>query len=52
MKCTTCHENLMSEENFTKFACPQCLETTTVRCTKCRRKTNLYTCTKCDFEGP
>ncbi|MCX6818715.1 MAG: zinc finger domain-containing protein [Candidatus Aenigmarchaeota archaeon] len=52
MKCTSCHENLLSEDNFTKFKCPSCLKVELVRCESCRKKSNIYVCSKCGFEGP
>ncbi len=51
MKCTSCHVNVISESNFTKFSCPACLKHVVVRCESCRRKSNVYVCA-CGFEGP
>lgn len=52
MKCTSCNTNLLSEDNFTKFKCPSCLESDIVRCAKCRLRSNVYACGKCGFKGP
>ncbi|MBI2076006.1 MAG: RNA-binding protein [Candidatus Aenigmarchaeota archaeon] len=52
IRCTSCKENLLSEDNFTKFPCPDCLKSEITRCMKCRRKNNIYTCPSCGFEGP
>ncbi|MBI5061435.1 MAG: DUF1610 domain-containing protein [Candidatus Aenigmarchaeota archaeon] len=52
MKCTSCHETLISEDNFTKFKCPSCGKTTVVRCGRCRKKGIFYSCKSCGFEGP
>lgn len=52
MKCKSCHKSLVSEDMFTKFECPKCMEETIYRCRECRRKNNLYKCGKCGFEGP
>ncbi|MBI2233166.1 MAG: RNA-binding protein [Candidatus Aenigmarchaeota archaeon] len=51
MQCTTCHDTLVSENNFTQFSCPSCMKHEIVRCENCRRKSNIYRCT-CGFEGP
>ena len=51
MKCTSCHVNVLSENNFTKFKCPACLENDVIRCEACRRKSNVFVCS-CGFEGP
>ena len=50
--CVSCNKNLVSEDNFTQFKCPKCGETTIVRCEDCRRKSVVYVCEKCGFEGP
>jgi len=52
MKCTTCGINLIGQDEFVKFKCPQCSETTIVRCKKCKKMSKIYTCSKCKFEGP
>ncbi|MBI2578668.1 MAG: RNA-binding protein [Candidatus Aenigmarchaeota archaeon] len=52
MKCISCHKNLLSEDDFTKFSCPSCGGEEILRCANCRVKGVLYQCTKCDFEGP
>ena len=52
MNCTSCHKNLLSEDNFTRFSCPACSDSEITRCASCRVKGVLYFCEKCDFEGP
>ena len=52
MNCNSCHKNLISENMFTTFECPKCLDDIIYRCKECRRKNNLYNCKKCKFEGP
>ena len=52
MKCTTCKNNLLSEEDFTLFECPSCTNVTIYRCNECRRRSNIYLCPQCGFEGP
>ncbi|HLD49042.1 MAG TPA: zinc finger domain-containing protein [archaeon] len=52
MQCTSCHINLISEDRFVRFKCPECGEVEIFRCETCRRRSNLYTCQKCGFEGP
>lgn len=52
MKCVSCHINLVSEDKFTRFPCPSCMEEEIVRCIKCRRRNSEYACTKCGFKGP
>ena len=32
MKCSSCNVNVRSEENFSKFSCPKCLESVIIRC--------------------
>ncbi len=51
LKCVSCHINLASEDNFSKFKCPACGEGDIVRCEECRRKSTPYEC-GCGFEGP
>ncbi len=52
LKCTTCKRNVIAEEGWVKFPCPNCGETIIVRCSQCRRLSNPYKCEKCGFEGP
>lgn len=52
MECGTCRIRLIGQENFVKFPCPSCGEFTVVRCSRCKRLSNRYTCPKCGFEGP
>ncbi|RLJ02838.1 MAG: RNA-binding protein [Candidatus Aenigmatarchaeota archaeon] len=50
--CSTCGVNLISEDDFVRFECPNCGETEIIRCKKCRRVKNHYKCEKCGFVGP
>jgi predicted RNA-binding Zn-ribbon protein involved in translation (DUF1610 family) len=52
LKCVTCGKDLVGEEDFVKFQCPQCGEMTIVRCRKCKTLSSPYKCVKCGFEGP
>lgn len=52
MKCSSCNDNMLSEDNFTKFKCPSCLKADIVRCSRCRLKSIVYVCTECGFKGP
>ncbi|HLD85472.1 MAG TPA: zinc finger domain-containing protein [archaeon] len=51
IKCSSCHINLLSEEEFTQFNCPSCMSKIITRCKTCRKKSNMYNC-DCGFEGP
>ncbi len=50
--CTSCRENVVSEERFTKFRCPMCGKAEIIRCARCRKSSNIYICPECEFEGP
>ncbi|MBI4167513.1 MAG: RNA-binding protein [Candidatus Aenigmarchaeota archaeon] len=52
MKCSSCNDKLLSEDDFTKFSCPSCLKSEIVRCKRCRLKSNVYVCPACGFRGP
>lgn len=52
LKCTSCKENVVSQENFTKFNCPMCGKSEIIRCLRCRKTGNIYICPDCGFEGP
>ncbi|MBR9682342.1 MAG: DUF1610 domain-containing protein [Candidatus Aenigmarchaeota archaeon] len=52
MKCSTCGIRLIGQEDFVKFKCPACSETTIVRCKMCKKLSKKYICEKCNFEGP
>jgi predicted RNA-binding Zn-ribbon protein involved in translation (DUF1610 family) len=51
MKCVSCGASIESGEDWVKFPCPACLKEEIVRCEKCKRLVNPYTC-KCGFTGP
>jgi hypothetical protein len=52
VRCTTCGINVIGEEGWVKFFCPECGEFLIVRCSRCKRLSNSYKCEKCGFEGP
>ncbi|MBI3190705.1 RNA-binding protein [archaeon] len=52
MRCISCNINLLSEDDFTVFKCPSCLESEIVRCSGCRLHSRIYICPKCGFKGP
>jgi predicted RNA-binding Zn-ribbon protein involved in translation (DUF1610 family) len=52
LKCSTCGRNLIGQEDFVKFECPECGKTVIIRCRQCKMKSNKYVCEKCKFEGP
>jgi len=52
MVCSTCGIGLVGQENFVKFKCPSCSETTVIRCKQCKILSTRYKCKKCEFEGP
>ncbi len=52
LKCSTCGISLLGQDDFVKFSCPECGETTVMRCSQCRKLSNGYRCEKCGFEGP
>ncbi|MBU5690141.1 MAG: zinc finger domain-containing protein [Candidatus Aenigmatarchaeota archaeon] len=52
MVCTSCKVNLLGDTKFVQFKCPNCGEVDIFRCSKCRRLSNIYKCSKCGFEGP
>ncbi|MEM7826695.1 MAG: zinc finger domain-containing protein [Candidatus Aenigmatarchaeota archaeon] len=52
IECTSCHRNVITEENFVKFMCPLCGKAEIVRCEKCRKLSIIYKCPECGFEGP
>ncbi|MBU3896813.1 MAG: DUF1610 domain-containing protein [Nanoarchaeota archaeon] len=52
LKCSTCGVNLIGQSKFVKFQCPNCSETTIIRCYQCKKNANPYECEKCKFRGP
>lgn len=52
LKCTSCDMNVISEDGFSKFMCPECGKAMIIRCKKCRNLSNIYKCPECGFEGP
>lgn len=52
LKCSTCNINLVGQEDFVKFDCPECGKCLIIRCSQCKRLSNAYKCEKCGFEGP
>lgn len=51
-KCSTCGRSVESERIWVEFRCPACRKETIVRCEKCKRLENPYTCKGCGFKGP
>ncbi|MDT7864791.1 MAG: zinc finger domain-containing protein [Thermoproteota archaeon] len=51
-KCSTCNRIIPPYERAIKFPCPNCGGSIIVRCQKCRKLVNTYTCVKCGFQGP
>ena len=50
--CSSCGENVVGQESFVKFLCPFCGEGIIIRCRKCKKLSNSYKCSICNFEGP
>ncbi|ODS39857.1 RNA-binding protein [Candidatus Altiarchaeales archaeon WOR_SM1_SCG] len=48
--CSSCGVQVMSR--YTEFPCPECGETTILRCRSCRMLGTPYACEKCGFTGP
>ena len=44
--------NLVGQDEFVIFKCPQCGEDTIIRCGRCKKLSRPYKCPKCSFEGP
>jgi predicted RNA-binding Zn-ribbon protein involved in translation (DUF1610 family) len=51
-KCSTCGIRVESDRIWVEFACPACGKSRIVRCEKCKRLENPYTCQDCGFKGP
>lgn len=51
-KCISCGESILVTKYFSRFKCPNCLETIIVRCHKCKSNSVEYVCPKCGFKGP
>ncbi|MCD6226365.1 MAG: DUF1610 domain-containing protein [Candidatus Aenigmarchaeota archaeon] len=52
MKCTSCDINLLGDDKFVRFMCPNCGKEEIFRCSRCRIFSNPYVCKKCGFQGP
>ena len=50
--CTSCGTNLVGQDDFVKFKCPECGEEIIMRCSRCKKLSKPYKCTKCNYEGP
>ena len=50
--CSSCGESVVGQEGFVKFPCPACGEGTIIRYNKCKKLSNNYKCSICNFEGP
>lgn len=51
MKCASCGKKVEAEPVWVEFKCPGCGKESIIRCDKCKRMENQYTC-KCGFTGP
>ncbi len=51
MKCVSCGRKVETEPVWVEFLCPGCGKESIIRCDKCKRMENPYTC-KCGFTGP
>ena len=51
-RCTTCGLSVESEKIWVDFKCPSCGKTKIIRCERCKRLENPYTCEGCGFKGP
>lgn len=51
-KCVSCGNSILAADGYSKFVCPNCGETTIVRCNVCRAKSVEYVCPNCGFRGP
>lgn len=49
-QCVSCGINIAGI-SAARFDCPVC-GTEIVRCKRCRKQSNLYSCPSCDFLGP
>lgn len=52
VRCTTCGISVESDRIWVEFSCPACHKENIIRCEKCKRLENQYTCEKCGFTGP
>ena len=52
MRCASCGKRIESERFWVEFDCPKCGKIKIIRCEKCKRMVNTYTCPKCGFVGP
>ncbi|MEM7813763.1 MAG: zinc finger domain-containing protein [Candidatus Aenigmatarchaeota archaeon] len=52
MRCSSCQVGLKTEDGWARFKCPNCGEAEIFRCARCRKQSIVYTCPKCEFEGP
>ena len=51
-RCVTCGVSVESERIWVEFKCPACSKESIIRCEKCKRLENSYTCKSCGFKGP
>jgi predicted RNA-binding Zn-ribbon protein involved in translation (DUF1610 family) len=51
-RCITCGVSVESERIWVEFKCPGCGKESIIRCEKCKRLENPYTCKGCGFTGP
>jgi len=50
--CSSCGTNVVGQDEFVVFKCPDCGEGTIIRCRKCKKLSRPYKCKVCNFEGP
>ncbi|MFX1285171.1 MAG: zinc finger domain-containing protein [Promethearchaeota archaeon] len=52
-RCNPCQVAVMpSQHGTTRFPCPSCGMIPIIRCERCRKLGNRYTCPNCGFSGP
>ena len=52
VRCTTCGVSVDSDRIWVEFSCPACHKEKIIRCERCKRLENQYTCESCGFIGP
>ena len=52
LRCSSCGKQIEAERDWVRFQCPHCNKAEILRCEKCKRMVNPYTCPKCKLRGP
>jgi len=52
MKCSSCGMGVETETYWVEFSCPACGKEKMIRCERCKKQANQYSCKKCGFVGP